>query len=122
MKETKIKKRAEAIKEEVSDIIRTKLKDPRVGFTTVTAVKTSKDIHYATIYVSVLGDETQQQETMDTLKNAAGFIRTELGARIRFRHVPELRFVQDRGMEHHEQIGALIKQLNEEKDHDGKEL
>lgn len=117
MRGTRAKKMAEAIKEEVSDIISAKLKDPRVGFTTVTAVETSKDIHYATVYVSILGDESQQKETMETLKNAAGFIRTELGTRIRIRHVPELRFVQDRAMEHHAQINALIKQINEEKAH-----
>lgn len=113
MKEKREKKVAEAIKEKVSDIIQTKLKDPRVGFITVTAVKTSKDAHYATVFVSVLGDENQQMETMSTLKNAAGFVRTELGARIRLRHVPELRFVQDKGMEHHARIDALIKQINE---------
>lgn len=121
MSGTRAKKMAEAIKEEVSDIIRAKLKDPRVGFTTVTAVETSKDIHYATVYVSILGDESQQQETMETLKNAAGFIRTELGTRIRIRHVPELRFVQDRAMEHHAQINALLRQINEEKTNGDKE-
>lgn len=121
MKETRIRRRAEAIKEEVSDIIRTKLKDPRVGFTTVTQVKTSPDIHYATVFVSVLGDENQQQETMGTLKSAAGFIRTELGTRIRFHHVPELRFVQDKGMEHHAQIDGLLKQLKQDKADEGEE-
>ncbi|HBI56592.1 MAG TPA: 30S ribosome-binding factor RbfA [Firmicutes bacterium] len=117
MSGTRAKKRAETIKEEVSDIISSKLKDPRVGFTTVTAVEASKDIHYVTVYVSILGDENQQKETMETLKNAAGFIRTELGTRIRIRHVPELRFVQDRAMEQHAQINALIKQINEENSH-----
>lgn len=113
MKENRVKKIAEGIKEEVSDIIRTKLKDPRVGFITITSVKTSKDVHYATVFVSILGEEEEQQKTMATLKNAAGFIRTELGSRIRFRHVPELRFVQDKALEHHAQIDALIKQINE---------
>jgi ribosome-binding factor A len=121
MKETKLKKRAEAIKEEVSEIIRAKLKDPRVGFTTVTAVKTSSDLHYATVFISILGDESEQAATMETLKNAAGFIRTELGGRIRLRHVPELRFVQDKGMEHHAQIDALIKKIHEEEPGGGQE-
>lgn len=113
MKENRVRKIAEGIKEEVSDIIRTKLKDPRVGFITITSVKTSKDVNYATVYVSILGEEEEQQETMATLKNAAGFIRTELGSRIRFRHVPELRFIQDKALEHHAEIDALIKQINE---------
>jgi ribosome-binding factor A len=114
---TKAKKTAEAIKEEVSDIINKKIKDPRVGFITVTAIKASKDFHYVTVFVSVLGDEDQQQESMQTLKNAAGFIRTELGKRIRIRHVPELRFVQDQSLEHQARISELIKQINEENTH-----
>lgn len=122
MKETRLRKMTEAIKEEVSDIIGAKLKDPRVGFSTITLVEASKDLHYVTIHVSILGDEAAQQDTMEALKNAAGFIRTELGGRIRFRHVPELRFVQDRGLEHHAQINALIRQINEQQeDHGGPE-
>ena len=116
---TRAQKMAEAIKEEVSDIITSKLKDPRVGFTTVTAVETSKDVHYVTVHVSVFGDTEQQKETMETLQNAAGCIRTELGTRIRIRHVPELRFVQDRAMEHHAHINALIREIKEGKSNGG---
>lgn len=110
---TRAQKMAEAIKEEISDIIATKLKDPRVGFTTVTAVETSKDLHYVTVHVSILGDENQQKQTMETLRNAAGFIRTELGSRIRIRHVPELRFAQDRALEHHARIDELLREIKE---------
>lgn len=117
MSQTRVRKMAETIKEEVSEIIASKLKDPRVGFTTVTSVKASKDLHYCTIYVSVMGSEMEQKETMETLANAAGFIRTELGARIRIRHVPELRFVQDKAMEHHAHINELIRQIKEESSH-----
>lgn len=110
---TRAQKMAEAIKEEISDIIASKLKDPRVGFTTVTAVETSKDLHYVTVHVSIYGDENQQMETMETLHNAAGFIRTELGSRIRIRHVPELRFVQDKALEHHARINELLREIKE---------
>lgn len=113
MSQTRAKKMAEAIKEEVSEIITARLKDPRVGFTTVTSVEASKDLHYCTIHVSILGSESEQQETMKTLLNAAGYIRTELGSRIRIRHVPELRFVQDKAMEHHAHINELIRQIKE---------
>jgi len=111
MTQTRAKKMAEAIKEEVSEIITAKLKDPRVGFTTVTSVETSKDLHYCTIHVSILGSESEQQNTMQTLVNAAGFIRSELGTRIRIRHIPELRFVQDKAAEYHAEIEELIKQI-----------
>lgn len=117
MSQTRAKKMAEAIKEVVSEIITAKLKDPRVGFTTVTSVEASKDLHYCTIHVSILGSEAEQAETMKTLVNAAGYIRTELGSRIRIRHVPELRFVQDKAMEHHAHINELIRQIKEGSPH-----
>lgn len=113
MSQTRMRKRAEAIKEEVSDILATKVKDPRIGFTTVTSVEASKDLHYCTVNVSIMGTPQEQEETMKTLINAAGFIRTELGSRIRVRHVPELRFVQDKAMEQHAKINALIRQIKE---------
>lgn len=113
MTQTRAKKMAEAIKEEVSEIITAKVKDPRVAFTTVTSVEASKDLRYCTIHVSILGSEQEQQETMKTLVNASGFIRSELGTRVRIRHVPELRFVQDKAMEHHAHINNLIRQIKE---------
>lgn len=113
MSQTRAKKMAETIKEIVSEIISSKIKDPRVSFTTVTSVEASKDLHYCTVNVSVLGTETEQAQTMKTLVNAAGYIRTELASRIRIRHVPELRFVQDKAMEHHAHINNLIRQIKE---------
>lgn len=119
MSQTRTRKMAEAIKEEVSDIITLKLKDPRVGFTTVTSVDPSKDLHYCTVNVSIMGSAEEQEETMKTLVNAAGYIRTELGSRIRIRHIPELRFVQDKALEQHAEIDALIRQIKERDSHDG---
>jgi ribosome-binding factor A len=113
MTQTRAKKVAESIKEVVSEIIAAKIKDPRVGFTTVTGVEASKDLRYCTINVSILGNETEQEDTMKTLVSAAGFIRSELGSRIRIRHIPELRFVQDKAMEHHAHINNLIRQIKE---------
>lgn len=117
MSRARFAKKAEEVKEAVSSIIASRLKDPRVGFTTVTAVEPSKDFRYCTIRVSIMGTEKEQEETMKTLANAAGFIRTELGSRIRIRHVPELRFVQDKSLDHHEEIGKLLKQIKEGKPH-----
>jgi|SRR5690554_7207842 len=120
MSQTRARRMAELIKEEVSEIISAKLKDPRVGFTTVTAVETSKDLRYCTIKVSIMGNEAEQKQTMETLTTAAGYIRSELGSRIRIRHVPELRFAQDRAMEQHAHIDKLIRQIKED-DSDGQQ-
>ncbi len=103
---------AEAIKKEVSDLFQGELKDPRIGFATITGVEVSSDLKHAKIYVSVLGGNDEQESTMAALKKAQGFIRTELGRRIRLRHVPEITFKLDNSIEH----GArVLKLLNEVK-------
>ncbi|MDI6829651.1 MAG: 30S ribosome-binding factor RbfA, partial [Armatimonadota bacterium] len=69
----------ELLKSEISEIIRREIKDPRLGFVTITDAEVSKDLRHAKIYVSVLGDEQQKQETLNILQAAAGFIRGEFG-------------------------------------------
>jgi len=89
---------AEAIKQEISDIVRDEMKDPRVGFVTITRVEVSSDLRYAKIYVSVLGEEKHKNESIQALQRAKGFIRSELGRRIRLRHVPEISLVLDQSI------------------------
>lgn len=84
--------------EVASEIIRD-LKDPRLGFVTITIVKVSPDIRHAKIYVSIMGDEEKKKETMTVLQNARGFIRKETGKRIRLRYIPEIQFVNDESIE-----------------------
>jgi ribosome-binding factor A len=85
---------AEVIKKEVSDLLR-QMKDPRIGFVTVTTVEVSSDLRYARVFVSVLGDDEQQNATLKALQRAQGFVRSKLGKRIRLRHTPEVSFALD---------------------------
>ncbi|HHW99295.1 MAG TPA: 30S ribosome-binding factor RbfA [Firmicutes bacterium] len=102
------------LQEELSDIIHSSLKDPRVGFVSVTAVEVSRDLRHAKAFVSVMGDPAEQEETVSTLNNAADFIRTEIGKRIRLRHTPEIIFRLDKSIEHGTHINALLRKLEEE--------
>ncbi|MBE3591069.1 MAG: 30S ribosome-binding factor RbfA [Firmicutes bacterium] len=107
---------AERIKEEVADILRRRMKDPRVGFASVTAVEVSNDLRHAKVYVSVLGDEAEQRATMQALERARGFVRTELGARLRLFHTPEVVFERDDSIAHGARINELLHSLEREPD------
>src|SRR5690606_16287406 len=86
-------------------------KDPRIGFVTVTDVEASADLRMMKIFVSVFGESHQQAATMDALTRATGFIRTELGRRIRLRHTPEISFVLDGSIERGARIFQLLKEV-----------
>ncbi|MDQ7825037.1 MAG: 30S ribosome-binding factor RbfA [Candidatus Eremiobacteraeota bacterium] len=101
---------AELIKEVTSDIIR-ELKDPRVGFASITQVKVSPDLGHAKIYVSILGDEKSKKETIEGLTNAKGFIRRELSKQISLRHIPEIAFVADDSIEEGVRVLNLINKV-----------
>ena len=98
---------AEQIRHEVGSIISYELRDSRVGFVTVTDVEVTPDLRQARIFVTFLGSETERQDSLAALKHAAGFIRRELGARLRLRYTPQLQFLFDHSVER----GARIEQL-----------
>lgn len=107
---------AEEIKRIVTDILRTEIKDPRINpFTSITRVDVSKDLRYARIYVSILGDQEEQEKTLEGLKNAGGFIRSELGKQIRLRYHPEITFSLDTSIQHGLKITRLLRDLANEK-------
>ena len=81
---------SEEIRRELSDIIQREVKDPRLGFLSITTVELSRDFSHAKVFVSVYGDEQERNKTLEGLTKAAGFIRTELGKRIRIRHTQNL--------------------------------
>ncbi|AEH53239.1 MULTISPECIES: 30S ribosome-binding factor RbfA [Heyndrickxia] len=103
----------EQMKKELSDIIGRKLKDPRVGFVTVTDVEVTGDLQQAKVYLTVLGDEEQKKDTLDGLEKAKGFIRSEVGKRIRLRKTPELIFEIDESIEYGNRIETLIKKIHD---------
>lgn len=104
----------EQMKKELGDIISRKIKDPRVGFVTVTDVEVTGDLQQAKVYISVLGDEQQKEDTLKGLAKAKGFIRTEIGQRIRLRKTPELIFEFDETMAYGNRINSLIHELQRE--------
>lgn len=100
---------------ELADLIQREIKDPRLGMTTVNEVRVSKDLSYADVYVTILNtanleDESAADESIEILKNAAGFLRSELGHRIKLRVMPHLRFHYDRTLGEGRRISTLIDQ------------
>ena len=85
----------EAVREVLGDAISKDLKDPRVGFVTVTAVKTSPDLRHARVYVSVLGSEQQRAETLEGLRSAHGFLQGAIASQLSLKHTPALTFEYD---------------------------
>jgi ribosome-binding factor A len=102
----------EFLREELVDIIRREVKDPRVGFMSVTHVEMSPDLRMAHVYVSVLGNDDERSENLAALRSAAGFIRHHLKPRMRMRQVPELDFRDDRSMEHAVSIARTLQDLD----------
>ena len=92
-------KLGELIAAELSSLLRTRVKDPRVGFASITRVEVSGDLRHAKIFVSVMGSPEEREATMRGLKNATGFLRHELAGRITLRYMPELVFKLDRSIE-----------------------
>jgi ribosome-binding factor A len=102
---------AQVLSEEIA-----RLKDPRIGFVTVTNVRISTDLHNARVAVSVLGSNEAQQDTMAGLASAAPHLRTQLGAQIRLKFVPELTFELDHTAESAQRVESLIRRLHSESD------
>ena len=100
------------IQRELSDIIQRELKDPRVGFCTISQVQVSTDLRYADVKVSVVGDKRQKRNSITGLKNAAGFLRREVVQRIGLRHAPELRFELDDSVDQLMRIDRLLKRIH----------
>lgn len=102
---------AEAIKKEVSIIIHDELKDPRLGFVTITGAEVTHDLRQAKIFFSVLGKEEDYQKTKEALNSALGFIRRLVGQRIRLRFVPEIIFKEDRSSEYSIRIQEVLEEI-----------
>lgn len=103
----------EQIKKELSQLIQTELKDPRIGFITVTGVDVTNDLSQAKVYLSVLGDDEQKAASLKGLEKASGFLRSELGKRIRLRHVPELIFKFDESIAYGSHIEKLLTEIGD---------
>jgi ribosome-binding factor A len=105
---------SEQIAVEVSDLLRTRVKDPRVGFASITHVEVSGDLRYAKIFVSVMGDGEEKKSTIEALHHATGFLRHELAGRLTIRFMPEILFKLDNSIEQGSRILSLIRGLEEQ--------
>ena len=104
----------EAVREVLSVAITTALKDPRVGFVTVTGVDTSPDLRHAHVFVSVLGDDQQREESLAGLESARGYLQSRVGAELRLKHTPQLDFRYDETVERAQRLQELLREDREE--------
>lgn len=105
---------ADLVRAELSQIILRRLQDPRVRLTTISQVSLSPDLRHARVGVSVVGDETERQASLEALQHAAGFLRSQLALGLsRMRNVPELQFELDRGAEISQRISELLENPDE---------
>ena len=106
---------AETIRQELSDIIQKEMKDPRIGFVTIIRVTVTNDLRYADVYFSVFGKDKDKISSKIGLQNAAGYLRKEIGQRLRMRFIPEIRFKFDRSIEYSAHIDEVLEKLEREK-------
>ena len=106
----------ELLLEEISKLLQSGLKDPRIGFTTLTRVEVSDNLKHAKVFVSVMGTEKEKNDTLEALTSAKGFIRNSLGKNLYLRYLPELEFKKDENAEHVEKITRIISDLHSESD------
>lgn len=109
---------AEEMKREIANILKEDIKDPRVGFVTITSVEVTPDFRYAKVFVSIYGDEEEVNEALTGLEKASGYIRREIGHRIKLRYTPELSFRFDDSIRHGAKIAQILADMEEK---EGKE-
>ena len=112
----RIEKLQELIKQEMSKMLLKELKDPRIGFVTVTDVEMTGDLREAKIYVSIMGGAEQVKSSLEGLQSALGFIRREIGHRIRLRFTPEISFALDTSLDYGDHIQKLLLQVEGDRD------
>ncbi len=111
VKMDKLKKIESDLKREISFIINSKIKDPRVGFVTITGVKLSPDYHYLDVFVSIMGENKNIDDSLAGLKNCDGFIKKNLKQRFRLRYIPDLRFIYDSSVRTGIRVSELLDDL-----------
>lgn len=105
----------EEIRQELAQVIARDLRDPGIGFVTLTRTKVSPDLQLVRVYYTTLGDERSRRDTQRALERATPFLRRHIGDRVRLRRVPELRFEFDRSIEHQDRIEQLLMDIAEER-------
>ncbi|MDY0190415.1 MAG: 30S ribosome-binding factor RbfA [Desulfuromonas sp.] len=106
----------ELIQQDLSDIILRGLRDPRVGFITIMSVDVTSDLRIAKVYFTVMGEDSDVEQTQKGLESASAYLRRELGKRLKLRHVPELIFIFDKSVAYGNHIEEIIQQIERAKD------
>lgn len=114
MGETRARRIAELVKEEMARMLQRGLKDPRVGFVSITEVEVSPDLSHIKVFFSPYGDESAKHQTMAGLESARGYIRSELGRALGLRHTPELEFAADDSIERGARIISLLQEIEKD--------
>lgn len=118
MGKQRAQKVAEAIQKEISSLIIKGLKDPRVGFVTITAVDVTADLSIAKVFFTVIGDDKARRESAAGLKSAIPYMRREIGKQLRLRVVPEIIFNYDTSIDYGQHIESLLKGIQEKEEND----
>lgn len=112
MNDMRAERVGEQMKQEIMDIVNNKVKDPRVGFLTITDVELTNDLSHAKVFVTVLGSDKEVENTFKALEKATGFIKSELGSRMRLRIIPDLTFEYDESIEYGNKIERMLQDLH----------
>lgn len=104
----------EIVRQVLAEAIGREVRDPRIGFVTVTRVDVSGDLSHAQVYVMAQGEEAERQKALEGLQSAAGFLRGKIAKALATRTIPELHFALDRGLEHAARINAVLADLKRE--------
>ncbi len=110
----RLKKLTIDIKREISFIINTELKDPRIGFVTITGTKLSADCKYLDIYLSIMGKEEDRRNSLEILRGCVGFIKKKISGRIRLKNIPDLKFIYDDSIDRGMRISKILETINKE--------
>jgi ribosome-binding factor A len=120
MESPRTRRIGELIQAELSEIILRELKDPRIGFVTITGVDVTPDLRHADVFISVLGSKRERDASLAALQNSAGFLRKELAGRIEMKYFPDLKFKIDPSIEAGMKIDKIIRKLHANDDKNNK--
>lgn len=113
-KEGRGKRVAEEIRKKIADLLVKGVKDPRIGFVSVMEVRMSPDLRYANVYVSLYGSESERKGSLVGLQQSAGWMRREIGRRLRIRFMPEIRFLEDTTLDRAFRLEEVFKEIHSE--------
>lgn len=114
MSERRRQQVGDLLRDHISEIIQREMRDPRLGFVSITRVEVSPDVRMARVFVSVYGSEDEQRNALVALTRATGFVRRQLGDRLEMRFTPEISFRLDRSMQHAETVARLLNDIDRE--------